>query len=123
MLQKPHLSASTDELPGSFSLAHSVQHIEHTDLKFLIAILMFYFLFLSFFFFFVAPTLDVDWQNNSSFASCSTDKIIHICRIGVEKPVKSFQGHTVSSSKLVLEIAYFGYQHCLTKFLKCQTYF
>lgn len=43
-----------------------------------------------------APTLDVDWQNNSSFASCSTDKIIHICRIGVDKPIKSFQGHTVS---------------------------
>lgn len=41
-----------------------------------------------------APTLDVDWQNNSSFASCSTDKIIHICRIGVDKPIKSFQGHT-----------------------------
>lgn len=46
--------------------------------------------------FFIAPTLDVDWQNNSSFASCSTDKIIHICRIGVDKPIKSFQGHTVS---------------------------
>ena len=51
-------------------------------------------------FFFVfqlsAPTLDVDWQNNNSFASCSTDKIIHICKIGVDKPIKSFQGHTVS---------------------------
>ena len=46
--------------------------------------------------FVAAPTLDVDWQNNTSFASCSTDKIIHVCRIGVEKPVKSFQGHTVS---------------------------
>ncbi|KAK2557563.1 F-box-like/WD repeat-containing protein TBL1XR1 [Acropora cervicornis] len=31
-----------------------------------------------------APTLDVDWQNNNSFASCSTDKIIHICKIGSE---------------------------------------
>lgn len=41
-----------------------------------------------------APTLDVDWQNNNSFASCSTDKIIHICRLGLDKPVKSFQGHT-----------------------------
>ncbi|XP_027059710.1 F-box-like/WD repeat-containing protein TBL1XR1-A [Pocillopora damicornis] len=41
-----------------------------------------------------APILDVDWQNNTSFASCSTDKIIHVCKIGVEKPVKSFQGHT-----------------------------
>ena len=43
----------------------------------------------------------MDWQNNTSFASCSTDKIIHICRIGVEKPVKSFQGHTVSSRHLL----------------------
>ena len=45
---------------------------------------------------FLAPTLDVDWQNNSSFASCSTDKIIHICRIGADKPIRSFHGHTVS---------------------------
>ena len=48
-----------------------------------------------------APTMDVDWQNNSSFASCSMDKIIHICRIGVEKPIKSFQGHTVSLLSLL----------------------
>ena len=55
-----------------------------------------YFLWSKLFFHLSAPTLDVDWQNNNSFASCSTDKIIHICKIGVDKPIKSFQGHTVS---------------------------
>ncbi|XP_060858034.1 F-box-like/WD repeat-containing protein ebi [Metopolophium dirhodum] len=40
------------------------------------------------------PALDVDWRSNSSFASCSTDKFIHVCRLGVDRPVKSFQGHT-----------------------------
>ena len=57
-------------------------------------------------FFFVAPILDVDWQNNTSFASCSTDKIIHVCKIGVEKPVKSFQGHTVSLRAFVVFVSF-----------------
>ncbi|XP_070539448.1 F-box-like/WD repeat-containing protein TBL1XR1-B [Ptychodera flava] len=41
-----------------------------------------------------APALDVDWQSNVSFASCSTDQCIHVCKLGVEKPIKTFQGHT-----------------------------
>uniref|UniRef100_A0A5F4VX05 Transducin beta like 1 X-linked n=1 Tax=Callithrix jacchus TaxID=9483 RepID=A0A5F4VX05_CALJA len=41
-----------------------------------------------------APALDVDWQNNTTFASCSTDMCIHVCRLGCERPVKTFQGHT-----------------------------
>ncbi|CAG7667495.1 unnamed protein product [Allacma fusca] len=41
-----------------------------------------------------APALDVDWQSNTSFASCSTDQCIHVCKLGVDKPIKSFQGHT-----------------------------
>ncbi|KAL5279844.1 TBL1XR1 family protein [Megaselia abdita] len=41
-----------------------------------------------------APALDVDWQTNNSFASCSTDKQIHVCKLGVEKPIKSFHGHS-----------------------------
>ena len=40
-----------------------------------------------------APTLDVDWRNNSSFATCSTDKLIHVCKIGDTAPQKTFQGH------------------------------
>jgi len=41
-----------------------------------------------------APALDVDWQNNLSFASCSTDKSILVCKLGHNHPVKSFLGHT-----------------------------
>ncbi|XP_008181397.1 F-box-like/WD repeat-containing protein TBL1X [Acyrthosiphon pisum] len=44
--------------------------------------------------FYTEPPLDVDWGSNSSFASCGTDKCIHVCHLGVDRPVKSFQGHT-----------------------------
>jgi transducin (beta)-like 1 len=40
-----------------------------------------------------APTLDVDWRNNLSFATCSTDKMIYVCKLGDTKPVKAFAGH------------------------------
>jgi WD40 repeat protein len=48
-----------------------------------------------------APALDVDWQTDESFASCSTDKCIHVCRLGSDKPIKSFQGHTNEVKKIV----------------------
>ena len=35
-----------------------------------------------------APALDVDWKDDDTFASCSTDKIIHVCRIGHISPIK-----------------------------------
>ncbi|ALC38516.1 ebi [Drosophila busckii] len=41
-----------------------------------------------------APALDVDWQSNQSFASCSTDQRIHVCRLGMNEPIKTFRGHT-----------------------------
>jgi len=41
-----------------------------------------------------APALDVDWQSNTSFASCSTDQCIHVCKLGVDKQIKTFRGHT-----------------------------
>ncbi|XP_066141889.1 F-box-like/WD repeat-containing protein TBL1XR1 [Euwallacea fornicatus] len=41
-----------------------------------------------------APALDVDWQTNTSFASCSTDQCIHVCKLSMDRPIKSFQGHT-----------------------------
>ncbi|XP_028897868.1 F-box-like/WD repeat-containing protein ebi isoform X2 [Zeugodacus cucurbitae] len=41
-----------------------------------------------------APALDVDWQTNVSFASCSTDQRIHVCRLGSDIPIKTFKGHT-----------------------------
>ncbi|MEQ2242110.1 Transducin beta-like [Ilyodon furcidens] len=43
---------------------------------------------------FTAPALDVDWQNNTTFASCSTDMCIHVCRLGSDRPLKTFQGHS-----------------------------
>lgn len=44
---------------------------------------------------YAAPTLDVDWRNNVSFATCSTDKMIYVCKLGEGRPVKAFQGHQV----------------------------
>ncbi|KAJ2038677.1 hypothetical protein IW146_002710 [Coemansia sp. RSA 922] len=37
--------------------------------------------------------LDVDWQDNSTFASCSTDKLVIVWRDGSPTPVKTFVGH------------------------------
>ncbi|KAK4354718.1 hypothetical protein RND71_026912 [Anisodus tanguticus] len=39
------------------------------------------------------PTLDVDWRNNNSFATCSSDRMIHVCKVGENRPVKTFAGH------------------------------
>lgn len=44
--------------------------------------------------FHIAPALDVDWQTNTSFASCSTDQRIHVCKMGSDKPLKTFLGHS-----------------------------
>ena len=42
---------------------------------------------------FPAPTLDVDWRTNSTFATCSTDKMIYVCKLGDNQPIKTFAGH------------------------------
>ncbi|EGF81033.1 hypothetical protein BATDEDRAFT_35019 [Batrachochytrium dendrobatidis JAM81] len=39
------------------------------------------------------PTLDVDWKDDSTFATCSTDKQIYICQLGSLEPLKHFTGH------------------------------
>eukprot|EP01119_Soliformovum_irregulare_P005179 TRINITY_DN1665_c0_g4_i2.p1 TRINITY_DN1665_c0_g4~~TRINITY_DN1665_c0_g4_i2.p1 ORF type:complete len:474 (-),score=80.30 TRINITY_DN1665_c0_g4_i2:65-1486(-) len=41
-----------------------------------------------------APTLDVDWRDDTSFASCSTDKTIYVCQLGKQKPIATFVGHS-----------------------------
>ncbi len=41
-----------------------------------------------------APALDVDWKDDNTFASCSTDKTVHICRVGENRPLKTYTGHT-----------------------------
>jgi len=40
-----------------------------------------------------APVLDVDWKDNSCFASCSTDKLIMVCKMGDDQPLTTFEGH------------------------------
>jgi WD40 repeat protein len=40
-----------------------------------------------------APTLDVDWRNSNSFATCSSDKLIHVCKVGDTRAVRTFAGH------------------------------
>jgi len=45
--------------------------------------------------FLIDPVIDVDWQNSNCFASCSTDKNIHVCKLGSEKPIQTFTGHQV----------------------------
>lgn len=51
-----------------------------------------------------APALDVDWQSNNTFASCSTDMCIHVCKLGQDRPIKTFQGHTVRNLPLPFPI-------------------
>ncbi|XP_063986941.1 F-box-like/WD repeat-containing protein TBL1XR1 isoform X2 [Diachasmimorpha longicaudata] len=61
-----------------------------------------------------APALDVDWQTNTSFASCSTDQCIHVCKLHVDKPIKSFQGHTISYFRGEVHATFFHVAQCVT---------
>ena len=36
------------------------------------------------------PTLDVDWRDEDSFASCSTDKQIYVCKLGQPQYLQHF---------------------------------
>lgn len=38
--------------------------------------------------------MDVDWKDNSTFATCSTDKNIYVCELGKTIPLRLFQGHS-----------------------------
>nr|KAJ3422503.1 Transducin (beta)-like 1 X-linked receptor 1 [Polyrhizophydium stewartii] len=40
-----------------------------------------------------APTLDVDWRDDSTFATCSTDKQIYVCQLGSLEPLRQYSGH------------------------------
>jgi transducin (beta)-like 1 len=40
-----------------------------------------------------APALDVDWKDDLTFASCSTDKSVLICRVGSSAPLHRYTGH------------------------------
>jgi len=37
--------------------------------------------------------LDVDWKDNITFATCSTDKQIYVCQLGSPEPLIQFTGH------------------------------
>ncbi|GAB4846937.1 WD40 repeat-containing protein hos15 [Ancistrocladus abbreviatus] len=39
------------------------------------------------------PTLDVDWRNNVSFATSSTDNMIYVFKVDETHPIKTFAGH------------------------------
>ncbi|KAL9143823.1 hypothetical protein ABFS82_14G259400 [Erythranthe guttata] len=40
-----------------------------------------------------ATVLDVDWRSNFSFATCSSDSMIYVCKVGTDRPLKTFAGH------------------------------
>ena len=39
------------------------------------------------------PTLDVDWRDEDSFASCSTDRMIYVCKLNQPNYLRRFEGH------------------------------
>merc|ERR1712157_164317 len=41
-----------------------------------------------------APVLDVDWKDDYTYASCSTDRTVQICKVGLNQPVKAYEGHS-----------------------------
>jgi len=43
------------------------------------------------------PLLDVAWRNNDSFATSSAENMIYVCKVGENKPVKTFSGHQVKT--------------------------
>ena len=38
--------------------------------------------------------MDVDWQDEGTFASCGADRAIHVCRLGEEAPLRSYAAHS-----------------------------
>ena len=54
----------------------------------------------------LGPTLDVDWRNNVSFATSSTDNMIYVCKVGETRPIKTFAGHQVCTIFLQLQIVH-----------------
>ncbi|ORY35151.1 WD40 repeat-like protein [Rhizoclosmatium globosum] len=38
--------------------------------------------------------LDLDWKDDVTFATSSSDKLVYVCRMGYMEPIKVFSGHT-----------------------------
>jgi len=43
--------------------------------------------------FHTAPILDVNWMDNETFATCSSDTTVQVCRVGSKLPIRTFKGH------------------------------
>lgn len=43
--------------------------------------------------FHTAPTLDVDWKDDTTFATCSTDRKVFVCELGKTEYLRRFEGH------------------------------
>ncbi|KAJ3064848.1 hypothetical protein HDU98_011778 [Podochytrium sp. JEL0797] len=41
-----------------------------------------------------SAVLDLDWKDDVTFATSSSDKMVYVCRMGYMEPVKAFAGHT-----------------------------
>uniref|UniRef100_A0A0N5AV02 LisH domain-containing protein n=1 Tax=Syphacia muris TaxID=451379 RepID=A0A0N5AV02_9BILA len=41
-----------------------------------------------------SSALDIDWISDDTFASCSTDKQIFVCKLGCDKAIMTYSGHT-----------------------------
>lgn len=50
-----------------------------------------------------APTLDVAWRDNTSFATCSSDKTVTLCRWDREEPLQRWEEHTDEVNAVVWE--------------------
>jgi hypothetical protein len=42
--------------------------------------------------------LDVDWMDDTTFASCSTDQTICLCKVGSSKALRKWRGHDVRTN-------------------------
>lgn len=86
---KPNNSFPSIQVWRSVFVLRTFQPVDMCEIVFMVSLLP------------SAPALDVDWQSNNTFASCSTDMCIHVCKLGQDRPIKTFQGHTVSVSLFV----------------------
>ncbi|KAI8606937.1 WD40-repeat-containing domain protein, partial [Chytriomyces sp. MP71] len=41
-----------------------------------------------------SPVLDIDWKDDITFATGSSDKYVYVCRMGMLEPLRVFAGHT-----------------------------
>lgn len=47
------------------------------------------------FHFHTAPILSIDWRDNTTFASSSSDTSVFVCQLGAVEPLQQFSGHLV----------------------------